>query len=164
MMPAPRLYVNASLAAELGLRGEIQKVAVSVLNGEVETFNTMPVEVTLESEDGQLTTTLMALTTDGVTGDLKAVNWKQASTRWPHLQGIPFPRLGRQTTVDILIGIDHADLHYSIRDVRGQHGEPIARLTPLGWTCIGVADISNPQPAARTFYSKQQEDQISSIL
>ncbi|XP_070560350.1 uncharacterized protein [Ptychodera flava] len=29
------------------------------------------------------------------------------------------------------------DLHYSYRDVRGQTGEPIARLTPLGWTCIG---------------------------
>ena len=45
-----RSYINSSLAAELGLQGEIQKVAVSVLSGEVETFDTMPVEVALESE------------------------------------------------------------------------------------------------------------------
>ena len=33
-----------------------------------------------------------------------------------------------------MIGIDYAELHFSIRDVHGQPGEPVARLTPLGWT------------------------------
>ena len=46
-----------------------------------------------------------------------------------------FPKLGPRLTVDISIGLDLADLHYSVRDIRGA---PIARLTPLGWTCIGV--------------------------
>ena len=86
-----RSYINSSLAAELGLHGKIQKVAVSVLNGKVETFNTMPVEVALKSEGGQLTTTLTALTTDGVTGDLKAVNWKQASTPMASPARYPVP-------------------------------------------------------------------------
>ena len=30
-----------------------------------------------------------------------------------------------------------ADLLYLLRDVRGESGEPIARLILLGWTCIG---------------------------
>lgn len=30
---------------------------------------------------------------------------------------------------------------YSLEDVRGQPGEPIARLTPLGWTCIGNPEL-----------------------
>ena len=33
--------------------------------------------------------------------------------------------------------MDSADLHYSFKDVRGEPSQPIARLTPLGWTCVG---------------------------
>ena len=41
----------------------------------------------------------------------------------------------------MLIGVDHADLHCSYKDVCGEPGQPIARQTPLGSTCIG-----NPNP------------------
>ena len=37
--------------------------------------------------------------------------------------------------------MDQADLLYSLEDVRGRPGEPIARLTPLGWTCIGNPEL-----------------------
>ena len=69
-------------------------------------------------------------------------------TKWRHLQGIKFQSLGKRPIIDMLIGIDYADLHFSIRDVRGRANEPIARLTPLGWTCIG-----NPYPAYQPKYS-----------
>jgi len=39
-----KTYINADAAAELGLQGHPQKVNVSVLNGQVETFETTPVE------------------------------------------------------------------------------------------------------------------------
>jgi len=42
--------------------------------------------------------------------------------------------------VDLLIGVDNADLHYSFVDIRGKGGEQVARLDPLGWTCIGPPD------------------------
>ena len=45
--------------------------------------------------------------------------------------------MGRRPTIDILIGIDHLELHSSQGEVRGRPGEPVARRTPLGWTCIG---------------------------
>jgi hypothetical protein len=32
---------------------------------------------------------------------------------------------------------DNPDLLLSIRKVGGRSGEPVARLTPLGWTCVG---------------------------
>jgi hypothetical protein len=54
-----------------------------------------------------------------------------------HLAGIQFPNLGQPPVVGVLIGLDYSDLRYSYRDVRGKPGVPIARLTPLGWTCIG---------------------------
>ena len=42
-----------------------------------------------------------------------------------------------QSQQKMLIGVDNADLHYSKADVNGRPGSPIARLGPLGWTCIG---------------------------
>ena len=39
--------------------------------------------------------------------------------------------------VDLLIGVDHDDLHYSLVNICGNLGEPIAHLGLLGWICIG---------------------------
>ena len=39
--------------------------------------------------------------------------------------------------MDLLIGVDNAELHYSRSDVCGKEGGPVACLGPLGWTCIG---------------------------
>jgi len=43
----------ADVAAELGLQDYPQRVTVSVLNGQVEMFETSPIECTLESLDGK---------------------------------------------------------------------------------------------------------------
>ena len=53
-----------------------------------------------------------------------------------HLQNVDFPRMAKRPIVDILIGVDCADLFCAISEVRGGPGEPVARLTPLGWTCV----------------------------
>ncbi|XP_065178250.1 uncharacterized protein LOC135808925 [Sycon ciliatum] len=37
-----------------------------------------------------------------------------------------------------MIGVDNAELHRALYEVSGPAGEPIARLTPLGWTCVGA--------------------------
>ena len=50
----------------------------------------------------------------------------------PHLQGIALYQLGSQPIVGLLTGLDYADLHYLVKDIRGELGEPIAQLTPLG--------------------------------
>ena len=42
--------------------------------------------------------------------------------------------------VDLLIGQDQIDLHFAKVDVRGKPGEPIARLGPLGWSCVGCPE------------------------
>lgn len=57
--------------------------------------------------------------------------------QWTHLKNIDFQRCAASPIVDILIGIDCADLHYAFIEMRGRPWEPFARLTPLGWTCIG---------------------------
>ena len=133
-----KTYLNADVATELGLQGHPQSVTVNVLNGQTETFETMPVEVELESLDGNVKTTMSAFTAERVTRNMKVINWGKYAAKCTHLKGIQFPNLGIRPIVDLLIGVDYAELHYSFKDVRGQPGEPVARLTPLGWTCTGT--------------------------
>ena len=49
-----KTYLNADVAAELGLQGDYQKTDVNVLNGQVESFFTMAVKFQLESLDGKV--------------------------------------------------------------------------------------------------------------
>jgi len=157
-----KTYINSDVAAELGLQGQLQKVNVSVLNGHVEAFETSPVECTIESLDGKTIVSVIALTAERVTGELKAFDWESSAAKWAHLRNLNFPKLGSRPTVDILIGLDCADLHFSVKDIRGAPGQPVARLTPLGWTCIGAID-GNRQATintnfAYTFFSVGQTD------
>lgn len=78
-----------------------------------------------------------------MTGNLRVVDWNDHVHKWPHLQHIDLPKVCSRPIVDLLIGMDYQDLHFSLKDVRGNPGEPMARLTPLGWTCIGHFDNVN---------------------
>ena len=49
-------YLNADIAAKLGLHGDISKSQVSVINGTVAIFETAPVEFRLRSMNGQVNT------------------------------------------------------------------------------------------------------------
>ena len=131
-----RTYVNSDVAAKLSLKGVPDELQVNTLNNQQEVLQTTCVKFDLCSLDGNVRKQVSAHTVNKVTGDLQVVDWENHKTHWRHLQEINFPRVGHRTTVDILIGLDHADLMMSGYDVKGDVGEPIARLTPLGWTCV----------------------------
>ena len=157
-----KTYLNADVAAELGLVGQPQKVTVGVLNGQYEVFETMPVEVVLQSLDGVISQPIVALTTDKVTGCMKAVNWIERKNQWPHLRDIKFPRFGSRHNVDMLIGIDYADLHFAKCEIKGRPGDPIARLTPLGWTCVGnLSPLSSVQTHFGFFHTFSARDIVA---
>ncbi|XP_065941558.1 uncharacterized protein [Magallana gigas] len=138
-----RTYINADVAAELGLHGKLQRITVGVLNDKTESFETMPVEFQIESDDGRTKTKVEALTADKVTGDMCVINWRKYQHKWDHLRGLEFPGVGKHSMVDILIGMDQSELHYAYQEIRGRPDEPVARLTPLGWTCVGKIPGSN---------------------
>ena len=147
-----KTYVNADVAAELGLQGRTEKVTVNVLNGQAESFNTKPVSVELKSVTGSLSLIVNAYTVDRVTGNMHVVDWNKYKKQWPHLRNIDFPSSTRRPIVDMLIGLDCADLLYAIEEVRGRPGEPISRLTPLGWSCIGKPFL-NDRPVMQTNFA-----------
>jgi len=55
-------YINSDVAAELGLKGQLRRVKVNVLNGQIETFETTPVVCNIESLDGRSKLNLTAFT------------------------------------------------------------------------------------------------------
>ena len=109
------------MAAELGLEGSTQRITVNVFNGKEYSFETMQLEFDLHSIDGKTRARISAFTATRLTGKTKGVN---------------FPNIGPRPT------IDYAELHFSSRDVRGQPGEPVDRLRPVGWTCIGSPKLT----------------------
>ncbi|XP_061190177.1 uncharacterized protein LOC133198039 [Saccostrea echinata] len=165
-----RTYINSDVAAELGLHGKLQRVTVGVLNNKTESFETMPVEFQIESIDGKIKTKVEALTADKVTGDMCVVNWKEYQHKWNHLKGLKFPVIGKHPLVDILIGMDNSELHYAYREIRVRPNEPVARLTPLGWTCVGKiyggSEICVQTHYNRTYFlhNQRSENETDKIL
>ena len=134
-------FLNEEVAGALGLKQSYQTVKVHVLNNSVETFQTMPLRGTIESVNGQLTKEIEVKTCPrSVSGSYQIENWRASKVRWPHLDPCDFPLPAKNGLVDLLIGVDYADIHYSFVDIRGNVGEPVARLGPLGWTCVGPPD------------------------
>ena len=145
-----KTYLNSDVAAELRLHSRTEKVEVNVLNGQIETFETKPVSFNLVSIDHNVNMT--AYTANRVTGDMPVIHWNEYSSKWPYLRKIDFPVPAKKPIVDILIGLDCLELHSAIEEVRGRPGEPVARLTPLGWTCIGNPYTSET-PRLETHFS-----------
>ena len=102
----------------------------------------------IESADGQCSKEISVKTCpQKVTVNYRVVNWTEHQSKWPHLTQCSFAEPANNGLVDLLVGIDNAELHYSHIDLRGKSGGPIARLGPLGWSCIGAPDENE---AART--------------
>ena len=134
-------FLNEEVAGVLGLQEPFEKVQVHVLNDTVETFQSMPLKIEIESVDGRFSKEISVKTCPRkVTGNYRVVNWTEHQNKWHHLTQCSFPKPANDGLVDLLIGIDNAELHYLHVDLRGKNGGPIARLGPLGWSCIGVPD------------------------
>lgn len=159
-----RSYLNSDVAAELGLEGRPQELTVKVLNDNQEKFNSCIVEFMINSMDGRVLKQASAYTTERVTGDMQVLNWNLYKTKWKHLERIKFPQVGPRPIVDLLIGVDQADLLYSLEDVRGRPGEPIARLTPLGWTCIGNPELQAIQAQTNFTFLANDSHELNNLV
>ena len=112
----------------------------------------------LEGLDGKVKQEISAFTFKRVTGGMKVIN--KYKDKWSHTKGIQFPEPSSKKYIDILLGIDYPQFHTSIKEVKGKNGDPIARLTPLGWTCVGqpVTPTTQLTNFIRTFQLREIED------
>ena len=80
-----KTYINCDVAAELGLQGPLETITVSTMNGNVKSYQTMPVECELLSCDGKSKQCTSAYTTNKVTGNMRPIEWRVNEKQWPHL-------------------------------------------------------------------------------
>ncbi|XP_062566818.1 uncharacterized protein LOC134229116 [Saccostrea cucullata] len=66
--------------------------------------------------------------------------------------------------------MDNSELHYAYQEIRGRPDEPVARLTPLGWTCVGKI-YGTSEKCVQTHYnrtyflhSQRSENETDKIL
>ena len=122
-------FLNEEAAGALRLRKPYRTVKAHVLNNSVETLQTMPLKVEIESINGQFTKEIEVKTCPPtITGNCKAEYWRVNQPKWPHLAICDFSPPAKDGLVDLLMGVDNAELHYSFVDVRGKVEEPVARL------------------------------------
>ena len=157
-------FMNEELAGALGLSTAWKNVQVHVLNSSVETFKSMPLQVEVESADGRLSKTVNVQTCPKeVMGNYRVVDWSKFQNDWPHQSQCSFPTPVKDGLVDVLIGVDQPEMHFSIVDFQGDDGGPVARLGPLGWTCIGppkkTARSVPRSPSVRSRLSRRTVDE-----
>jgi len=130
-------YISQELADFLLLKGEKKNLVVQVLGGEQKQVQSELVTLELADVTDNTRTPFSALTMKSVVGKIQVIDWAQEKALWPHLAAVMFPSVGKKRMVDVLIGIDYPQLHSSLQEIIGDENEPRARLTPLGWTCVG---------------------------
>ena len=130
-------YVRASLVQELGLAVEDKPLTVATITSKGTIVDSGLVQIVIESLDGATRQKLGARTLNRLCEGLRSPDWTKLKAKWPHLREIEFPALEGYRSVDILIGSDHPELTLSLEERVGKPGEPVARKTPLGWTCVG---------------------------
>lgn len=78
------------------------------------------------------------LTAVNILGDSLPTDWSIVKRNWPHLKGVPFPQMSTyKPHFNMLIGTDLPYFHKCLKEISGKINEPVAKLTPLGWTAIG---------------------------
>ena len=145
-------YVNEDVVEELGLDGRKEKIIINVANGQKVSLMSATMEIGLESLDGRLDTVIVARTTNNICGGMKPTNWQQIKDQWKHLRDIPFPKLGKRSKTDVLIGSDYYNLLFPMKEVRGCDNEPSARLGPLGRAAVGTTVTSVGLGTSNTGY------------
>ena len=155
-------YVNEDVAEELGLCGRKEQVTINVANDQKVSMMSATLEIGLESVDGTVDTTIVMKTSNKICGGMKPTDWVKIKHNWSHLKNIPFPKLANRGRIDVLLGSDYYHLLFLIREVRGNDGEPSARLCPLGWTAIGRIGSGDQAEASNTAYLHTFRAQIVS--
>jgi hypothetical protein len=130
-------YIRTEVARSLGLIIEDSDLIISTLTESETTVPSGLVALNIESLDGETKGTIGARTLETMCEGLTAPDWTSLKESWDHLREIKFPKIAGHRRVDLLIGSDHPELTLTLEERSGEPGQPVARKTPLGWTCVG---------------------------
>ena len=89
-------------------------------------------KIEIESANGQFSKEINVKTClQKVTGNYRVVNSTKHQNKWLHLTQCSLAKAANNRLIDLLVGIDNAELHYSNVDIGWKSGRPITRLGQL---------------------------------
>ena len=137
--------IRSDIAELLGLKGRDTSVTMSKVGGEEETIRTNQNRVPVSSGDDYKKYSITAIGIPNISDDVAPATITQIT----ELLGLSSEKIRRgKGPIDILIGIDHANMHTG---QTRQAGELVARQTPLGWVVFGGSS-GNVEPANRILF------------
>ena len=87
-------YINCDVAEELELQGPLETVSISIMNGNVKTYQTMPVARELLSCGGTLKHYILGYTTYKTTLNMNPTEWKSQCKRMASSQKSAISKTG----------------------------------------------------------------------
>ena len=141
--------VREGFVRRLGLQGVDQVLAVDGTGGvRTHVSTSHRVVLKLQTSSGERIE-ICGSTMPMVTKPVPLTDWAKLQARWKHLAGLPLRVSGGQ--VDILLGLDHAQLSAVIETRIGEENEPVAIRTRLGWIVRGVVGVDVKPTTARVY-------------
>ena len=123
--------IRDETAASLGLKGKNTSITIAKVGGDEETIATKVYRVPVCTSDWGHTYSVKAIGIAHISDDVTPVQTRPMAKQL----GIENEKIRRgKGPVDLLIGIDHAQLHTGETK---QSGQLVARKTPLGWVLFG---------------------------
>ena len=128
--------VDKDTAVELRSKrtSKTQAMKITMFDQQVD-IDSYRVTLHLASIDGLQTVTITAYVVQDLATQLPVVDWSNEKKKFSHLQTVPFEQLPNDKSISLLIGSDYKSLLEISKTRVGTLGQPIACLTPLGWTC-----------------------------
>lgn len=129
--------IRNDIATLLGLKGRDTCVTITKVGGEDESMMTKVFKVPVTG-DGK-TYSIKAIGIEKINEDVTAIEMKRITK----ILGLESEKIRRRKgCIDLLIGIDHAQLHTGPTK---QSGQLVARNTPLGWVVFGGSPTSTEE-------------------
>ena len=137
--------IREETAATLGLKGKDTSITITKVGEEEETIKTKVYKVPVSSPDSTKMFSIKAISIPCISEDVSAVQLKPIAK----LLGLENERIRRGNgPVDLLIGIDHAQMHTGLRK---QTDQLVVRNTPLGWVVFG-GPLGDAQVNGRVYH------------
>ena len=130
---------DSAIKHKLKRTSKEQTMQVNYLDRQVN-IDTYSVVFFLKSYDGSIVQTINAYTVKDLAKHIPVIDWSKEKHKFSHLQTVPFESHPQANSINLLIGSDYLSLHKTIITKSGTADQPIARLTPLGWTCSGSSN------------------------
>ena len=134
--------IQQDTAETLGLKGKDVSITITKVGGEDETMKTKEYNVQLTCIDSNKRFTIKVIGIHSISDKIPAVK----TSHLPEVLGVPNTRFLRgKGHVDLLIGIDHAQMH---AEETRQVDHLLARKSPLGWVVFGgkpeeISDVTS---------------------